>query len=422
LEDEYMHTRIAILWLVLALYGFSALSSDARDLFVADIVVEDEVVFRGTDKIFKVVDFFDNKSLSGFFPNYTKNSAVSARLDLRGLGVHIEYPGNSSSLIFRVPGSKFVIVFDGATRDESQEQFEDWLKGNYQSLSASDAKLTTLLQLLIKFSPVDPVAGNPNSLQTRMFMSDFDAGITGPFISSSGRIEGIRNQFTFGAEYGFFDAGAFGGQVVSVPINYKWNLKSVPKLSIIFDLPVTFTRTENAWSYMASFGTGVQFRPTSWWSLTPMVRAGGVGSFDVGALAVLVSGSLTNYFHYKIGSTHLGFGTLGGVSTSIDGIKIKGYDLSYELTNYVLRNGADLTQKLDFNVLGNPAAFKLFFNFTQFWGNDLYLDSFYDMGLGIATVKKIADSYVNALDLSFSYASGVTNDYDYYGFKLTCRF
>lgn len=417
-----MHMRIAILWLVLALYGFSALPSGARDLFIADMEVNDESVFQGTNKIFKIVDFFDNKSLEGFFPDYTPNSAVFARVDLRGLGVVIEYPENSPVLIFRVPGTRFEIVFEGETRDESQELFEDWLKGNYESASASDAKLTTLLQLLVRYSPVDPVAGNPNSLQTRMFLSDFDAGITGPFISASGRIEGIKNQFTFGAEYGFFDAGAFDGQVVNVPINYKWNLKSVPKLSIIFDLPVTLTRTESAWSYMASFGTGVQFRPTRWWSLTPMVRAGGVGSLDVGALAVLVSGSLTNYFHYKMGSTHLGFGTLGGISTTIDGIKIKGYDLSYELTNYVLRNGVDLTQQLDFNVLGNPAAFKLFFNFTQFWGNELYLNTFYDMGLGVATVKRIADSYVNAIDFSFTYASGVTNDYDYYGFKITCRF
>lgn len=416
-----MHKRI-VLWLILAFSGLYALPTAARDLFIADIEVGGEGVFQGTNKLFKVVDFFDNKSLEGFFPDYTPDSAVFARVDLRGLGVVIEYPANSSTLIFRVPGSKFVVTFDGSTRDESQELFEDWLKGNYESLTAPDAKLTTLLQLLVEYSPVDPVAGNPNSLQTRMFMSDFDAGITGPFITAPGVAGAIKNQFTFGAEYGFFDAGAFDGQVVNVPINYKWNLKSVPKLSVIFDLPVTLTRTEGSWSYMASFGTGVQYRPTRWWSLTPMARAGGVGSIDVGALAVLVSGSLTNYFHYKKGSTHLGFGTLGGISTTIDGIKIKGYDLSYELTNYVLRNGLDLTQKLDFNVLGNPAAFRFFFNFTRFWGNDLYLDSFYDMGLGFATVKAIANSYVNAIDLSFTYAAGVTNDYDYYGLKLTCRF
>lgn len=417
-----MNWRINSLLVALLVIMAPAVPSGARDLFIADMEVDDETVFQGTDKIFKVVDFFDDSSLEGFFPDYTPNSGVFARVDLRGLGVEVEYLPNSTVLIFRVPAAGLEVRFEGATRNESQEQFEDWLKGNFESAAAPDGKLTRLLQLLIEFSPVDPVAGNPNSLQTRMFLSDFDAGITGPFISPSGRIEGIRNQFTFGGEFGFFNAGPFDGQVVNVPINYKWNLKRWPKLSVIFDFPVTLTRTETAWSYMASFGTGVQYRPTRWWSLTPMARIGGVGSLDVGALAVLVSGSLTNYFQYNRGSTHLGFATLGGISTSIDGIKIKGYDLSYELTNYVLRNGVDLGQKLDFTVFNNPAALKLFFNFTQYWGNNLYLDSFYDMGVGIATVKKIADSYVNALDLSFTYAAGVTNDYNYYGFKLTCRF
>ena len=417
-----MIPRIILLSLVAVFTAFTPLTADAKKLFVANIEVDDEVEFEGTDSLFKVVDFFDNKSLKEFFPDYTPDSAVLARVDLRGVGLEVEYHQNSSVLIVRIPSKNFEVTFDGGNRNESQEQFEDWLKGDFESPAAPSRKLTTLLHIVVANSPVEPVAGNPNSLLTRMFLSDFNAGITGPFISSRKRVEGNRNFLTLGGEFGFFNAGPYDGQVMNFPINYKWNFKGWPKLSWIFDLPITLTRDETGWAYMASFGTGFQFRPYKWWSITPMGRIGGVGSFDVGALAVLVSGSLTNYFQGSIGSTNLGFGTMTGISTTIDGIKVGGYDLSYELTNYVLRNGGNLTQKLGFNVLGNPAAFKLFLNHTKFWGNELYLNSFFDMGLAFVTIKKISDSFVEALDLSFTFSAGVDNDYNNYSIQLTYRF
>ncbi len=417
-----MRPRIVLLAVIAVLTAFAPLTSDAKKLFVANIKVDDEVEFEGTDSLFKVVDFFDNKSLKEFFPDYTSNSAVLARVDLRGIDLEVEYHQNSSVLIVRIPSKNFEVRFEGANRNQSQEQFEDWLKGDFESLTAPSGKLTTLLHIVVANSPVEPVAGNPNSLLTRMFLSDFNAGITGPFISSGKRVEGNQNFLTLGGEFGFFNAGPYDGQVLNFPINYKWNFKGWPKLSWIFDLPVTLTRDETGWAYMASFGTGFQFRPYKWWSITPMGRIGGVGSFDVGALAVLVSGSLTNYFQGSIGSTNLGFGTMTGISTTIDGIKVGGYDLSYELTNYVLRNGGNLTQKLNFNFLGNPAAFKLFLNHTKFWGNELYLNSFFDMGLAFVTIKKVADSFVEALDLSFTFSAGVDNDYNNYSIQLTYRF
>ena len=417
-----MIPRIILLSFIAVFTAFMPLTADAKKLFVANIEVDDEVEFEGTDSIFKVVDFFDNKSLKEFFPDYTPDSAVLARVDLRGVGLEVEYHQNSSVLIVRIPSKNFEVTFDGGNRNESQEQFEDWLKGDFESLTAPSGKLTQLLHIVVALSPVEPVAGNPNSLLTRMFLSDFNAGITGPFISSRQRVDGNQNFLTLGGEFGFFNAGPYDGQVMNFPINYKWNFKGWPKLSWIFDLPITLTRDETGWAYMASFGTGFQFRPYKWWSITPMGRIGGVGSFDVGALAVLVSGSLTNYFQGSIGSTNLGFGTMTGISTTIDGIKVGGYDLSYELTNYVLRNGGNLTQKLGFNVLGNPAAFKLFLNHTKFWGNELYLNSFFDMGLAFVTIKKISDSFVEALDLSFTFSAGVDNDYNNYSIQLTYRF
>ena len=239
-----MRPRIVLLAVIAVLTAFAPLTSDAKKLFVANIKVDDEVEFEGTDSLFKVVDFFDNKSLKEFFPDYTSNSAVLARVDLRGIDLEVEYHQNSSVLIVRIPSKNFEVRFEGANRNQSQEQFEDWLKGDFDSLTAPSVKLTTLLHIVVANSPVEPVAGNPNSLLTRMFLSDFNAGITGPFISSGKRVEGNQNFLTLGGEFGFFNAGPYDGQVLNFPINYKWNFKGWPKLSWIFDLPITLTRDE----------------------------------------------------------------------------------------------------------------------------------------------------------------------------------
>ena len=278
------------------------------------------------------------------------------------------------------------------------------------------------MQIAVASSPVDPVAGNPNSLFTIMIVDDFNQGITGPFISSKNPIPGQKNNFSIAAEVSAFSADPYDGESFSVPISYKWNLKSFPKLSLIVDFPVLITRTQTAWSYLASLGLGAQYRPTKWWSLTPMARIGGVGSFDVGALAFPLSGTLTNYFHYQFPTTHVGWASQGGAITTIDGIEIAGWDLSYELTNYVWRNGGDLLQQMDFKILGNQAAFKFFLNHTKFWGNELYLESFFDMGIGLATIQKLDYTFVEKINITFNFSAGVDDSYQNYGFKVSYRF
>jgi len=73
-----MNPRILILLSMAVLLVLAPLNASARKLFVADIEVDDDVDFQGTDSLFKVVDFFDNTSLHEFFPDYTSNSAVFA--------------------------------------------------------------------------------------------------------------------------------------------------------------------------------------------------------------------------------------------------------------------------------------------------------------------------------------------------------
>ena len=109
--------------------------------------------------------------------------------------------GDPGTLTVTVPGV-LSISFDPGTLDEALEQFEDWAKGDFDSATAEQGLVTDLLQALVEESPVDPVAGNPNSLQSRMFGSDFRLGSQGPFTSSEGSLKPSTNLVGLGLRTG----------------------------------------------------------------------------------------------------------------------------------------------------------------------------------------------------------------------------
>ena len=162
-----------------------ATPSMGRDLFVSVITVDGEIETSGTNSLKALGELFDDESLEALFgASYIPGvSAVSALIDLRGVGGLMAYAANSSELVLAVPSAGFQRTFDGGNRDASEEELQAWLDGNGdQSTTGSQGALTTLLQQFVAASPVDPVAGNPNSLQSRMFDRDLGLGTLGPFM------------------------------------------------------------------------------------------------------------------------------------------------------------------------------------------------------------------------------------------------
>jgi len=304
-----------------------------------------------------------------------------------------------------------------STLDEAVADFEDWLKGDLEVAGAT-LSLTDVLQGLVEFSPVDPVAGNPNSLQSRMFQTDYSLGIQGPFTSGDGRLDSAPNQWELGLDYGYGKGGPYNVQALDLPIAYRWNFRN-PKWSMLFSLPVTATFTEGQWSVLASGGVGFQFRPTDWWSLTSMARVGGAGSIDVGALAFLYSVTVTNHMRYEWRGIEIAMGNLGGFTKTIDGIKIGDFDFSYELTNPILINGGTISGNTTLELLGRPLAWRFFGWNTQIFGDAVYMDSQSEVGLGLAMLDSLGGESFNAAALSLSYVFG-NNDYD--GLSLRARF
>ena len=79
----------------------------------------------------------------------------------------------------------------------------------------------------------------------------------------------------------------------SALVSYRLNFEE-SNAAVLIDLPVNWVRNGESDSLSGSLGIGVRLPVTDWWSITPAIRAGVAGSVDLGAAAVIYSGSVTS--------------------------------------------------------------------------------------------------------------------------------
>lgn len=369
-------TSHTLLILVIACSCLSGGTARARDLFVAQISIDGQpVVTRSTNRAREIPELFDDGSLIRIDPGYDPNDPVSASLDLRGLSASLSYAGANTALRLLVPGAGIDVSFDGGSRDASEELLEDFLQGDFgvAGLSATD-----LVQALVAHSPVDPVAGNPNSLQSRMFAADFRMATSGSFSSWA---EGwpLPNVVSLDLGAGYTNADGF--DVASIDLPFHASL-GVERFALLVDVPIAFTSTQGAWSGMGSGGIGLRVAPTRWWAITPAARIGGVGSVDLGGLAVLYNATLTSHIRIPIGPFAIGIGNMGGYTSSVDSIEVAGYALAYELTNWVTRNGGYIEGNFGSDTLGLGLGWRVHGSDVRFFGSDLYMENYAEVGAG----------------------------------------
>ncbi|MDJ0847495.1 MAG: hypothetical protein QNK04_03835 [Myxococcota bacterium] len=386
--------------------------ASARDLFRSLVTIDGSTAgSTGTNKARKIPDLFSTGALRDIDAGYLPTDSVAAVLDIRGLRAELSYAAFSTELRFRIPGAGIDVTFDAGDRDNSLDQLEDWLQGDFSSANAPEDFTTRLLQALVAESPVDPVAGNPNSLQSRMFAADFRMGTSGQIHAWS---EGapIPNLFSADLGGGIYDADGWTVGAIDVPFHFSFG---IDRLALLVDVPVTLTSTEGAWSGMASGGLGLRVAPFEFWSLTPAFRVGGVGSFDLGGLAAMYSGTITSHVRVPFGPFVFGVGNMGGFAKTIDGIEVGGFEFSYELTNWVTRNGGYIEGNFGSEDAGLGLGWRVYGSGVNFFGDDLFLDHYGEIGAGVG-----AGAALLGLGLELSYLVG--DDYDGVQGRIGLRF
>jgi len=398
-------------------------SASARDLFAVVVTVGAETAAQSTNSFLDVGDFFAESNLLEHFPTgYDPGTTgYSATLDFRGMIAAVSFDENSETFRFRVPALAIDLAFTGASRDLSVEEFEDWLKGKPVEATNSEALSTQLMRALVAQSPVDPVAGNPNSLESRMFERDLDLGTLGPFLKDfSGDPERPPSLWKLDFDFGHFAAGPYGGQTYELDIAFGGNVNR--RIALMADLGMMFSVTEGqALTGLGNLGLGLQGRIAENWNLALVVRGGVVGSIDVGGVGAMVSVSLVNHMGFDFSDYRLEMSNMVGSAVSIDGIEIDGVGLEYDnLTNVVLKNGFSLYRELARLGGSRPLRARLFVTDTQFFGDDLWLEHSDEVGLGLGLASANGVQTYDPVALDLSYVFGTA--YDAFRLKLSLRF
>lgn len=390
-----------------------ALPAGARDLFTAAISVGGGTpAMLGTNRARDLPDFFDTSTLTAIEPGYDATQAVSASLDVRGLAASVNFDALQNELRFQVPGAGIDVSFDASSRDAAVAALEDWLAGEFGSASAPDSASTRLLQALVAESPVDPVAGNPGSLQSRMFDADFRMG-SGGGLGAYGERGVLPGGGSVKLGGGYARAGDFDQWSIDLPLRFQLGLGET--FGLVLDLPLAATNTQTAWTGVGSTGLGLHIRPVSWWTITPAARVGGVGSVDLGGLAAMYAGTLTSHIRIPVGPFAFGIANMGGIARTIDGIEISGYELSYELQNWNLRNGIYAELSLGSETLATGWAVRLEVSDARFFGDELWLDSYQEIGAAVA-----GGLPVGGFQVGVAYVVG--KDYDGVNARVGFRF
>ena len=394
----------------------------SAEIFRADIRVDGVERRISSNNAERFVDQLSSDRLRSLFPNYTESSAASARVSLRGVAADLSFEGNSSRLRLVVPAVGIDQTFTGRTRDESQRQLEEFAKGAATdagvptaALNSGDPRaianavtgstaITRLLRYAVATTPLDPIAGNPTSLLSRMVQADFDSVVT-PTVPGTARLPAAPgSHWGLGGTYLGTSAQGYNGHLFELASRYTYNFRNGD--GVLVDLPVAIADLEGSQIYQASLGLGYRWQVPGVpnWSLTPRARFGFAGSIDAGAIGGIAAGSVTSTLRFDIGETGLTIGNAVGYGETVP-IELQDYRISYDLSNWSFRNGVILSRRLG-ELAGRVLDGSVSVTDTRFAGDRLYVNSYQEYGLAVSVRGGAVANAPSPLSVGVSYLDG----------------
>lgn len=352
-------------------------------------------------------------ALEALIPIYTPVSPVSIDFDMRGLEVEMSFAANSTVLVVTLPNLGKSVSFNGGTRDDSLTLLKDFIQdGGGGSIH--------LLKAYARFSPIDPIAGNPNSLMAQMGQADYLVGHLSPLAGCDECwcAQPIVHEFQGGLYAGRAFCHRFDTTTLTLPLRYSYS----PDLSwaLIFDAPVTYNRNGGASSILSSLGLGLRYPVTCEWSLTPVVRLGSGGSVDLCTAGAFVSAGLTSVYNYKYRDFVFSLTNYAAYISSIN-LWLGGINFNYHLHNYIFKNGIAITSCQGYCFCKRPVYLSVSFIDTAFSREKLFLKHYDEVGVSLITNGLLPCVDYDCLIVGFSYQWG-QKGYKAYFLNLAYQF
>ena len=426
-----------------------------------------QTVDSGFSSVQATVDYLDPDILRQYFPN-ADSGDIGAVVDFRGLpqGIVLDFDDgaarNQGILDFSVPLLGFSRPFgrncDPQLAGDCAEARRQALRELRDFLESDPVLLKRLLSALVRFSPIDPLGGNPDSLFSRRMRGDFAHGFTNKvsqiwgcgtsafnfngdapiqvaavggvsdiFAEAQARAAELQadNEIGIGLLASTTTAASTGGDYqttsLEMPLSYTAKFDSDPRKKLRFDLPLGYADTDGAVAYTVGLGLAYTHPLSDTWSLTPAVGVGASGSEDLGSAGGVSNYSLTSAYTWRFDSFALSMGNGVGRYDAL-GLKIGDVEAEAEISNTVFTNGFLLTGPN--SLISRNLVVEYSLVDTRITGDEVYTDAYQEVGIALGyinTTMGVIDSYTK-FGISYLMASGEFDDIDSLRVNLTARF
>ncbi len=321
---------------------------------------------------------------------YTPTSATVIRVGYQGLPLVLTATANSQAMTLNIPSLNISQTFAAqTTRDGNIADIKQFLKAGGGSV------INAMQNQLAAASCINPIAGNPTSLQSNMAANDFFTAFLGP----SSKIDpkaGTQEQLGSGASIlgaglgiGKYSQGGTKSSVTTIPLSYGFRSDIDPRRVFTISLPVTVIDVSGAKSYSGTLGGSYRYPINDDWSLTPSVSYGVVASADLGSVGAMLAGSVTSQYSIPMDGFDLSIGNMVGYYQSLK-FNAGGYSFDPGIKNTVFRNG--ILAAIPTTIDGKKMSFEISFINTQYTGTAVNSKYQNEIGLTLGTRKGAASA------------------------------
>jgi hypothetical protein len=339
-----------------------------------------------------ITDFLDPFELAFELGNlYSDQSRVSQVFDLRGAPVLAGYALNSPALtvVFVDPttgatvtdnsGAACSFTYNGATRDASFATFDADTDGS--GTPEADLLARCLSRSLARFSPVDPLAGNPFSLLGSMAKAALDLSEGGSLVEQDGGANSAGDPWIIGAAYSGGSADRFNLDRIDARVAKGWRVFEGNRARLKLDIPFSYTTVQGAAAYSGQIGLGLEMPlKDNVWSIEPRISYGIAFSGDQGTAGHIVQGTVTSRVAINgLGRGRFVIGNMIGYSTTLN--TPGDTNLNPEFNKFLFRNGLAYDLPLKLRLGNRGTSVRGSYTFTNFTGERLFNNNFHEITL-----------------------------------------
>ena len=391
----------------------AASGAAAKDLFEVEVTIGQETERRSFSTAEDALRLVEDDSLEDLFPDYERGDpdAATARINFRGLEMHAEFDQDSDTLEFRVPDLDIDETFSGADREASVDEFVEFMKSEGRDI------LDDIQNELARVSPIDPIAGNPASLQSMLIGEAFD---NGAFAVGRPRAD---NEIGISVSGGAWKTADYSGRSATVAPEYGFVFAGDPGMKLRIRVPARYQDVEGAAVYAVAPNLSLTVPVADGWTLTPTAAWGLTASVDAGSVAQMIGGAVASAYEipaFPTPDATLTVGNMIGYARTLK-LSIRDYSFDPGIANTVLKNGVMAEMPFDGELFGGDRlSARASYAFTALLGDDLFMNRWHELALELASIQDASGMLAEEFRLGVSFAFG--SDYRGFGARLVWRF